>query len=268
MIAYTFRESFAKKTFMAFFILSTLLHLFFIFALNIDMVDGARAMVQVFGNDVDNARKVDIEKILIVIESGIATAAYSVGIFLSIFATANLVPSMLERGSIDLLVSKPLSRPLIFLGRYLGALAIVIFNITYLILGNWLILSLKTGFWYSPYLLSIPVVVATFAIMYALMSLVGVTTRSTGFTMTVPYAIIFLSPLLIERDRLYAISEGLYYLAQGLYHVLPKIVQIGRINQELVMGQSFGGWSPLWTSGLAGSVMLLGAILIFARKEF
>jgi ABC-type transport system involved in multi-copper enzyme maturation permease subunit len=270
IVAYTFRESFAKKTFMAFFLLSSILHLFFIFAVNIDLVDGALAMVDILGNTVDRGRKIDIEKMIIDVESGIAVVVYSGGIFLSIFATANLVPNMLEKGSVDLLVSKPLSRPLIFIGRYLGALAIMIFNVSYLVLGSWLILSVKTGFWYAPYLYSIPVVVVAFAIIYALVSLIGVTTRSTGVSIMVAYAVLFFSPFLIQKDRIYALlsSKVYYYVLEGLYHVLPKTFEMGEINRDLVLGRSVGEWSAVWTSSLAGGLMLLFATFIFSKKDF
>jgi len=48
----TFREAFSKFTFITFFCLSTLLTLFFLFALNLDIVDGALAAAKIFGESV------------------------------------------------------------------------------------------------------------------------------------------------------------------------------------------------------------------------
>jgi len=270
LITYTFRESFAKKTFIAFFGLSTLMHLFFILALNIDVVDGAMAMVQIMGQDVNNAQKFDVHKMIVGIESVIATVVFSGGIFLSIFATASLIPSMLEKGSVELLVSKPLSRFEIFIGRFLGAQSIMVFNVTYLIAGTWLILSAKTGVWYLPYLYSIPMVVVAFAILYALMALIGVTTRSAGVSIMVAYTVLFVSPWLVQKDKIYALlsSKVYYYLLEGIYHVLPKTFELGEINQALVMGRAIDGWSALWTSCAAGGVMLSLAVYIFTQKDF
>ncbi|NOQ98290.1 MAG: hypothetical protein GQ561_09010, partial [Calditrichae bacterium] len=45
LIQITFRESFAKKTFMAFFGISTLICLLFMFALNLDIVDGMKSSI-------------------------------------------------------------------------------------------------------------------------------------------------------------------------------------------------------------------------------
>lgn len=270
LITYTFRESFAKKTFIAFFGLSTLMHLFFILAMNIDVVDGAMAMVQIMGQDVNEAQQINVHKMIVGIESVIATVVYSGGIFLSIFATASLIPSMLEKGSVELLVSKPLSRFQIFLGRFLGAQSIMAFNVTYLIGGTWLILSAKTGVWYFPYLYSIPMVIVAFAIIYALMALIGVTTRSAGVSIMVAYTVLFVSPWLVQKDKIYALlsSKVYYYLLEGIYHALPKTFELGEINQALVMGRAIDGWGALWTSCAAGGAMLSLAVYIFAKKDF
>ncbi|RMF57623.1 MAG: hypothetical protein D6743_18730 [Calditrichaeota bacterium] len=266
----TFRESFAKKTFLVFFALSTILHLFFILALNVDVINGAMAMVKVLGQDVNPARGIDLRKMIIGIESVIATVVFSGGIFLSIFATANLVPSMLEKGSVELLVSKPLKRWQIFLGRYVGAQAIMGFNVIYLIAGTWLILSIKTGIWHFSYLYSIAMVMTAFAIMYARMSLVGVATRSPGVSIMVAYTVLFFSPFLVQKDRIYALlsSKIYYYFLEGLYQVFPKTFELGEINQALVMGRPVAGWSALWSSCLVGTAFLGFAMFIFSRKDF
>jgi len=270
VITYTFRESFAKKTFIAFFVLSSFIHIFFILALNIDVVDGAMAMVKILGKDVNPAQDFDVQKMIINVESVIAAVVFSGGIFLSIFATASLVPSMLEKGYVEVLVSKPLSRVNIFLGRFIGAQSIMVFNVTYLIGGTWLILSIKTGVWYFQYLYSIPMVIVAFAIMYALMALIGVTTRSTGVSIMVAYTVLFFSPWLAQKDRIYAFlsSKIYYYFLEGLYQILPKTFEIGEINQDLVMGHSVSAWAPLWSSCLAGTLILSFAITIFVKKDF
>ncbi|HEX9655016.1 MAG TPA: ABC transporter permease subunit [bacterium] len=270
ILALTFRESLARKTFVAFFALSSILHLFLIFAMNVDAIDGAMAMVSLFGKDIDALDKTGILKVITGIQSGIAFVAFFGGIILSLFATANLIPNMLERGNIELLVSKPLSRPLIFFARFVGAQLIVALNVTYLIAGSWLILSLKTGIWHGPYLYSILMVIATFAMLYALVSLLGITTRSASVSIMVVYTVLFVSPLLVQKDRIYAFlsSKIYYYLLEGLYHLLPKTFEMGQINQALVIGQPVATWSALWTSLISAAVMLSAAILIFTKKDF
>ncbi|MFQ5636544.1 MAG: hypothetical protein ACE5IR_00940 [bacterium] len=212
----------------------------------------------------------DLEKIIIEVGAIASGVAFSAGIFLSIFATANLVPRFLEKGAIELILSKPLSRPLIFISRFLGAQSIVAFNVTYLIAGTWLVLSIKTGIWYWPFLYSVPMVMIAFAIIYALMAFVGVTTRSTGVTIMVAYLVLFFSPFLVQKDRIYALlsNKSYDYILEGLYHVMPKIHELSLINHSLVKNLPVEDWSALWTSSLAGMFVLFFAVIIFSKKNF
>ena len=67
--------------------------------------------------------------------------------FLAVFASAGLIPTVFEPGRIELLLSKPVARHHILLGRYLGNLLVVAFNMLYLVGGVWLIFGIKTGMW-------------------------------------------------------------------------------------------------------------------------
>jgi ABC-type transport system involved in multi-copper enzyme maturation permease subunit len=271
LIALTFRESLAKKTFIVFFALSTLNLLFFLLALDVDVVDGAVAMIQIFGMDVQSNQPIDVQEMIIMIESFIAVFfAFVGGIFFSIFATASLFPTMLEKGSIEILLSKPLTRTQIFFGRYLGAQSIMVLNVVYLIGGSWLVLSWKTDFWYFPYLYSIPMVIAAFAFMYALMALVGLTTRSPGVSIMVAYAALLFSALFTpNKEKFYALlSNKIYYLLEGIYHTLPKIYDMGIMTFSLVNGKPFDGWMALWTSAIASFFMLFISIIVFSKKDY
>ncbi|MFQ5706583.1 MAG: ABC transporter permease subunit [bacterium] len=271
IIGHTFRESVAKKTFIVFFILSTLTHLFFLFAIDVNLVNSAQAMVQIFGQSVGKNQQIDVHKMIIVIESFVAVFfAFVGGIFFSIFATASLVPSMLEKGNIEILLSKPLSRTQIFLGRFLGAQSIMVLNVLYLIGGTWLILSLKTNFWYFPFLYSIPMVVGAFALMYAFMALVGLLTRSAGVSIMVAYAALLFSAIFTpNKEKFYALlSQKLYLVFDSLYQILPKTYDLGVITFSLVNNKSFPGWTALWTSGIAGLVMLVASCFYFSKKDY
>jgi ABC-type transport system involved in multi-copper enzyme maturation permease subunit len=271
IILYTLRESFAKKTFMAFFAVVTLVHLLFIFALTVDLVSGGLAMVQLFGNEVE--QEIDFEKlrrIIIGIEAGMAIAMYGGGIFLSIFATASLVPNMLEKGSVDLMLSRPFARWQLLLGRYLGALSIVALNVAYLIGGAWLILSIKTGFWHLPFLMSGILIILVFGVLFAIMTFVGVTARNSGVAIIAAYLVIFFSPLLLARDKIYALlSQKIYqWLLDGIYYLTPRTAELGNVTRALVMGEPIASWTPLLQSLAVGAGFLLAAIYVFEKKDF
>ena len=99
---------------------------------------GASATVSLFGRGSGDA---NVDRLVRGVYGGIATFLYTWGMFLAVFASAGLVPSVLEPGRIELLLSKPLSRTHILLGRFAGNVLVVSLNTTYLVLGVWTILG-------------------------------------------------------------------------------------------------------------------------------
>jgi len=268
IIQLTFKESLAKKTFIAFLGISTLVNLLFIFALNLDIVDGAQSYISVFGQESHEA--FDLEKIIITVQGAISIFLFTGGIFLSLFATSSLIPSMLDPGSVDLLISKPVSRLMILSGRFLGAVSIVAFNVFYMVIFSWLILSIKTGMWYAGFLQSGVMIVISFAILFTLMTFLGLLTKSGPFSLMITYMILFFSPMLLQRDQIYALlSSKIYgYLLDGLYHFLPKTAELGKITEQLVRGVQVTDWLPFWTSLFFGIFLFSASSLLFQRKNF
>ncbi len=253
---------------MGFLGISTFICLLFLFALNLDIVDGAQSYISIFGQEVD--QMIDLQKILLGLEGGVAVLLFTAGIFLSLFATSNLIPSLLRQGSIDLLISKPLSRTQILLGRYFGAISIVAFNIFYLVIFSWLVISIKTTIWNFGFLLAGFMIVLTFAILFSLMTLMGIVTRSGPFSLMITYLVLFISPFLLQRDAIYALlSAKIYgYILDGLYYFLPRTAELGMITQQFVRGLPITAWSAVLTSIIFAVVMLASSSLIFSRKNF
>lgn len=267
----TFRESFSKKTFIAFFAISNITILIFLFALNLDIVKGALAAATLFGQTIDlKNQQIDIRQFVVNVQSGIAVILYGLGIFLSIFATANLIPHMLEKGNIDLLLSKPLSRTKIFLAKYLGSLSIVTFNISYLVVIIWLILSFKTRIWNFGFLYSGALIIITFAIILSFMSLIGVMTRSSALVIMLAYSLFFLSqPLAASENIVKILTNKIYiFIIKALYWILPKTFELGNMIRLLVRNGRVENWLPLWTSLAFGGAMLFLANLYFLKKSY
>ena len=94
----------------------------------------------------------DVQGLVQQTQSVIAMAMYFFGMALSVFASAGLVAAVFEPGRIELLLSKPVSRTRLLLGRYVGNVLVVAANIVYLTLGSWIIFGIKTGVWGAGYL--------------------------------------------------------------------------------------------------------------------
>ena len=266
---YTFRESLARKTFVAFFVVSSLLLTIFLFALNIDAVDGALASLSIFGQTAEDL-DVDINLFVSRVESGIAVALYTVGLFFSVFATASLIPNMLEKGNIDWLLAKPISREQLLFGRFLGALGIVGFNVFYLIGGSWLILSLKTGVWHFPFLQAGLLILCVFAVMYAFMAFLGVTWQNSAICIMGVFLFSILGVEALQSDIVYALlsSKTAHVIVDTIYYITPKPIDVGQITIFKVLEQPISSWAPLWHSLIVGAVYFASAVIIFKRKNF
>src|SRR5262249_10886973 len=200
-----------------------------------DVVEGATATISLFGQT--SGREIDVARIVKQVQAGIATFLYTWGMFLSVFASAGLIPSVLEPGRIELLLSKPVSRMHLLLGRYLGNLLIVSANTIYLVMGIWVILGVQTGIWTPDFLVSIVTTLFVFAVLLTVVVLVGVLYESTALAVMAPVGLMLISPVLAQHQlaaRLLS-SEWSRELWQVLYQVLPKVFDIGKMTLEFVL---------------------------------
>jgi ABC-type transport system involved in multi-copper enzyme maturation permease subunit len=100
------------------------------------------------------------------------------GVLAAILVTAPIIPQTFEPGAVDLLMSKPVSRSLVFLTKVLGGCAFIALTAAYLIAGLWLIAGLRFDIWSNRLFLCVPVVVFLFAIYYSVSALAGVIWRN------------------------------------------------------------------------------------------
>jgi ABC-type transport system involved in multi-copper enzyme maturation permease subunit len=268
LIRDTFREAFARKIFWGLFGLSTVMILFFLFLLRIDIVEGGLAAVSLFGRTA--SRTTDVDRLVRGVYGGIATFLYTWGMALAVFASAGLIPSVLEPGRIELLLSKPVSRTHILLGRYAGNVLVVSCNIIYLVSGVWTILGVKTGIWSPMFLVSIATTVFIFAVLLSVVILVGVLFESAALSTMIAVGLMLMSPILAQTSIMLRLlsSEWSRQIWRTLYYSLPKVYDLGKMTLDAIQSQTFSGFMPIWTSAAFGAVVLTGALFIFARRDF
>jgi len=268
LIRDTFREALARKIFWGMFGLSALMILFFLFLLKIDIVEGGLAAVSLFGRTANPTA--DVDRLVRGVYGGIATFLYTWGMFLAVFASAGLIPSVLEPGRIELLLSKPVSRTHILLGRYVGNVMVVAANVTFLVLGVWTILGVKTGIWSPAFLISIATTVFVFAVLLSVVVFIGVLFESAALSTMVTVALMIMSPILAQTSTMLKLlsSEWSRQIWRTLYYTLPKVYDLGKMTLAAIQDRTFEGYMPIWTSALFGAVVLAGALWIFSRRDF
>ncbi len=267
LIRDTFREAFARKIFWGFAGCSTALILFFLFIMKIDVVEGAIATVSLFGN---TSRGQDVAQLVRQVHGGLAAFLFTAGMFLAVFASAGLIPTVFEPGRIELLLSKPVTRHHILLGRYLGNLLVVAANIFYLVIAVWLIFGLKTGVWTYGFLWSTVLTVFVFATLLTVVLLIGVLWESAVIAIMVTFGLMLISPILAQQSLLERLltSETSRNIARGLYYALPKVFDLGNMARQIVLGTPITSWMPVWSSALFGIVVLSGGLFAFSRRNY
>ncbi len=102
----------------------------------------------------------------------------SIGLLVAIIVTANLIPDTFEPGSLNLLLSKPISRWGLFTAKFFGGCVFIALCAAYLFVGVWLWLGLAMGIWDRATLFSIPLYIIVFAIYFSVSAVIGLIWRS------------------------------------------------------------------------------------------
>jgi len=287
----TCRELLYRRTLLVYFGVVTLTHLFFLLALQTDVANGVIASMTIFGvggQAAGNGMVFDsgaaagplglsAAKFVGGVQLAVAFALYPAGIMLSVFATASLVPRMLEKGSIDLLLSKPVSRPGLFVARWLGALLVAGANLMYLVGGLGVILGVKTGVWNGGFLLSGLAMTVYFASLLGFLALAGTLLRSTTLSIMVT-AILFAVSLIVrlphQNAEWPALITGRAWrlaaqgLVEALYHALPRTFEFGQIVTALILKQGGVSPGPVINTAIVGVAALALATYHFSRTDF
>lgn len=273
LLLLTFRELWARKIVLGLFIISSLVLLAIMFALNLDVVEGSLEGLRLFGQEAhmedEGGAQMTLTSVVVAVEAVVAGAAYWVGILLALFAASSLFSDLQAPGRVELLLSKPMSRTQILLGHVLGVWTAIGVLTLYLMGGTWLIMSLKSGVWNVHFLLSLLIVIGMFGVMYAVIMLMSVWTNSTAVALIVVYGLIFVSLVLAGAEQigplLGPVGEPVFW---GLYHVLPNFTEVTGLVTRLAHNETIESWYPLTSSLVFGAAVYGIAGGWFIRRDF
>jgi ABC-type transport system involved in multi-copper enzyme maturation permease subunit len=286
----TGRELAYRKTLLFYFGIVTLTHLLLLLALQTDVANGAITSIKLFGLEgsasphgfgfgtgrAGEGTGLEAEQLVRIVQFGATWSLFPMGVILGVFATASLVPHMLEKGTIDLLLSKPVSRAVLFASRYLGALLVAGANLFYFVGGVGVILALKTGVWNGGFFAAGLLMVVYFGALLAFLVLFGVLLRSTTIGIMLA-AGVFIVSFVVAGGHAYSWSAvltskparfGAQATVEILYYALPRALEMGKVVTALVMQQPVVSWMPVVWTIVSGAGALTLAIAWFRRCDF
>lgn len=102
---------------------------------------------------------------------------------LALISTSSIFPQFLQTGSIEIALSKPVSRTRLFLLKYLGGLLFVALQTALFCLVAFIAMGLRVNEWNLTIFWAVPVITFSFSLVYCVGVIIGVTTRSTVFAL-------------------------------------------------------------------------------------
>lgn len=265
LIRDTFRELLVRKVLIGFLIVNALGLIGLYFYVGSDSANAFADRLKIPMTEEFRAQYAGI------IEVGVAAFFEVLLIFVSIFATASVVPAMLEKGTIDIYLSKPLSRQKLLAGKVLGSVSVVGSNIAVFMLAAWVILSIKLGVWNVGFLYAGAMMLFSFTILYSIVVLFNIIMRGSAVGIIVVYAhVMIISGVLAKRANIGIIKDSAVGkgIADVLYYALPQTSEHMGISGMLIMHGDVVSWTPLWASAIIGTVLYATAGWLFSRKEF
>jgi ABC-type transport system involved in multi-copper enzyme maturation permease subunit len=194
-------------------------------------------------------------------------------LFFGIFVSAGIIPSLMEKGTIDLTVSKPISRTALLLGRALGGLVAMASNLFFFVIAVWALYGWMSGIWYTPFITwTFLIPLFAFIVIYSGIILLNVLTESWILPMIIAYIhLMILSNLLSGRELIlykFIDSDILRTLIDGLYYGLPQTNDLLQIVPQAILTNNVYTPDPFIQGTLFIIVMLGLAAWRFERKDF
>jgi len=264
---HTFREALSRKVFITFFLITTFVLMILIgviLSVNLNNVFGSISTKIKVSGDIEN-RVFSILKLFLI------SPLYSGGLFLAIFSSSSFIPSMLEKGNIELLLSKPISRSQIILGKYFGVTSMVFINVAYAVIGFYMILGFRFNYWDTSFLITILTITFAFMVLYGLILLIGILTRSSLSAMMLTYLIFYVfSPLLANRQKVFFLigSKTIKGILNVLYYVFPQTSDIGSITSAIALNKEITTYQPIYVSLVFIFLTVGASIIIFNKKDY
>jgi len=265
------REAFAKKIILSIFVFFSLILLFIVFAATNDSVAGMLAFLEASGGNADYRSAV------IYFETAVVS---KIPMFMLIafylIIVSSFIPSMLQKGHIDLLLSKPISRTKIILGHLIAGTAFAFLSTLFLFGIIWIIISSKTGVWHIPFLYSVIWFTFIFLVLYSFVILIGLLTKNTVLNILINLILFFplswifyiLTVMTKKGEQFFSFGAVTGFIIKFFYYIFPKPWDLADICESIIKQESISSYQPIITSLLFIGIMMSLSIWYFNKKDY
>ncbi len=168
------------------------------------------------------------------------------GVFASLLVTAGMMPKTFEPGEIALLLSKPVSRSLLFLTKFFGGCCFTLLCAATLVGGIWALLGLRLGIWKHELLYSIPIYVFLFAIYFSISAVTGAIWKNAIVSLAL-VVVFWIGLTTIESTRV-AVEEGVVN-AERITEIAPVdagVIVVNSSRETRLWNPDTGEWDEIF----------------------
>ena len=266
------REAMNRKWFLGIALGISVLLILLWNVLQFEIVDGALAATQLFGDMLDSS----IQSVDVALRPAFRVASYIIyyGVLLfGIAVCAPLATTLLAPGRIDYLLALPIARWELIFGSYLGVLILTLGGTLYGAAGFMTVLGLKTGIWSTGILIATLLSSVTFASIYAAMLTTAVFIRYTPVIIMAGLAVMFGGILASNIEVFMAEIETLWLreFVGSLSHFIPRVTRVSHYAADIAGDMPIE--PAMLMRSLSGMIffglsMLCIGLWHFERKDF
>ena len=199
----------------------------------------------------------------------VSLSLYAVAMLLFIAACAGYFPALLESGAVDIVLAKPLERWKIFLGKYLGGLALfaaALFGAYSLLFVG---LGVRTGVWHPGIFRIMPLQLLSAASLFSLIALLGIIRRSSLLPMVVGYVFYIIVDKILQVIMFVPIGGERWQTTQKVLRAtVPNFVKVRDAALMSVINPPATDWQPIFVM-LVWTLIALGlGYWVFARRDY
>lgn len=268
LIADTVRQAWSHKVFVGMFINGSLSLAVLLWYLRTISARGPYANLTLLAN-VDPRYLDNVFAAKVMLGSTVWFAFWT-QIFFGLMLALGLLGAGLSAGRNAFLIATPVPRSLIFIGRFLGCLAVVTPGVLYPMAGIWIAARVWFGVWHVPFLAAVATTMLALTALLALMALAQTAFKSTAVALAFAAVLVFLNIGAAQPNVLRQLtgSDTLASLAGGLTMLLPQPTEIAKWTAAFVQSGVTGNSAALWSTALFSAIALTSGAFLFSRKEF
>ena len=204
-----------------------------------------------------------------------STVMFTISMWLYLAACSGYFPGLMAAGAIDVVLSKPVDRWKIFVGKYLGGLALFSMALLVFYFILFVGIGLRIGVWYPRMFAAIPIQIFIAGTLYALLAFLGILSRGP----LLPTILGFILYMVVDTGLGVAqqlVGSG---MADDWLPWLRSVVDISRMTiPNFTILKDFGLYSVLslpnfvWRPFLTAFVWMVVSLglgyWIFRRRDF